>query len=239
MEEVITPETLSDAPQLSAADGNGADRTGSISLEALSGILGKDFQDVDSALKSVKDTYSYVGSQAKYREEVANLATALGTDEQGVLSTIKNLMDGINNSAPAPEPAVAAQNNQEGFVSKEQYQADMFFSKNENIAEIREELSVLKDNFGADQSWSDFIASERAQKLITPINGYREMEAQKSVLESNPRIGMATDKLSDAQKNLRESQQRAQAGDIAGANQAEYAARSGAVSSVIDAFGLK
>lgn len=238
MEEVTTPETLSDAPRSSAADGQGAEQSGSITLEALRETLGKDFKDVDGALKSLKDTYSYVGSQAQYREKVGALATALGTDEQGVLATIDNLMQEINNESGGGNAPEQMQD-RDGFVSKEQYQEDMFFSKNDNISGIREELSVLKDNFGADQSWDEFVASERAQRLITPINGYREMEAQKSVLESNPRIGMASDKLSDAQKNMRESQQRAQAGDIAGAHQAENAAREGAVGSVLEAYGIK
>jgi hypothetical protein len=238
MEEVTTPEALTDEVELDSSVGEGAEQSDSITLASLRETLGKDFKDVDGALKSLKDTYSYVGSQAQYREKVGALATALGTDEAGVLATIDNLMQEINEGEQVQEVTPESTQDRGGFVSKEQYQEDMFFSKHDDISTIREELSTLKERFGSDQSWDEFVGSERAQKLITPINGYREMEAQKSVLESNPRIGSATDKLSDAQKNLRESQERANAGDVAGSNQAANAAREGAVGSVIEAYGL-
>lgn len=75
MEKDITEETLSDEVQeVEQSDGDTAavetqepsgdiEQPKSLSLEEINSTLGKDFKDLDTALKSVKDTYSYVGKQ--------------------------------------------------------------------------------------------------------------------------------------------------------------------------------
>jgi hypothetical protein len=238
MDEVITPETLPDAPHVSAPDGGGADSPGSISLSALKEVLGKDFPDADSALKSVKDTYRYVGSQAQYQEKISKLASALNTDEQGVLSTIDKLMEDISNNA-APEPvAPATPAPVEGqYVTKE----DMFFMKNENLADLRDVLTPIKNASEETRAmgWDQFVQSDTAKKILEPINAYREVESKKSVLDASPRLGAATDKVTQAKQMMSEAVKAQQSGDYAGANANEFAARQSAISSVIDAYDLK
>lgn len=58
----LTDTTLSDAPQLSTADGNAAVAP-ALSLAELNSTLGKQFKDVPTALKALKDTQSYVGKK--------------------------------------------------------------------------------------------------------------------------------------------------------------------------------
>jgi hypothetical protein len=79
-ENNTTPDTLSEASQLNAADVNGT--VGSVSAEGmtlaeLNSHLGKNFPNRDSAMKAIKDTFSYVGKK---------------TDDikREVLSTVKN-----------------------------------------------------------------------------------------------------------------------------------------------------
>jgi hypothetical protein len=242
MEGVTTPEAIpeEDAAIAPESGSEGADLTGSISLDALKETLGKDFKDVDGALKSLKDTYSYVGSQAQYTEKISALAETLGTDEAGVLSTLENLMEGLKpEAAPVDATPDTEPVDNEGFITREQYAEDTFFAANPDIAEMKDILGPLKEAHGADQSWSDFVASERAQSVITPLKGYREMEAQKSVLDPNSRIGQATDKVTDAQKKQQESRTLAAQGDVTGANRADGEAKEAATASVIEAFGLK
>lgn len=69
----ITQESLPDASQLNAADESGAvsSEAPALTLEQLNAALGKQFKDVDSAIKSVKDTFSYVGQKVeKVKEEI-------------------------------------------------------------------------------------------------------------------------------------------------------------------------
>jgi hypothetical protein len=237
MEEVITPQTLPDGSQLNPADGGGADQTGSISLDQLSEVLGKDFKDVDGALKSIKDTYGYVGSQAQYTEKIGALAASLGTDEAGVLSTIETLMEEINNGngggndAPVVVPQDGGQ-----YVTKE----DLFFMNNKEISDLRDVLIPLKNasDETRDMPWESFVASETAKKVIDPIIGYREVQNRNSILDSSPRLGSAVDKVAQARQLAGEAVKAEQAGDIAGARRAQDAADAGAVASVIEAYGL-
>ena len=60
--EDITPESLPDGADVTSSGDEGAVDSG-ISLEQLNKHLGKEFKDVDTALKSLKDTFSYVGKK--------------------------------------------------------------------------------------------------------------------------------------------------------------------------------
>lgn len=237
MEEVITPEVLPDGPQLSPADDGGADQTGSIPLSTLKEVLGKDFKDVDGALKSIKDTYGYVGSQAQYTEKIGKLATALGTDEDGVLSTIDSLMEEINGGGEGTEQPVVVPQTDGQYVTKE----DMFFMNNKELSDLRDVLTPIKNSSETtrDMPWETFIGSETAQKVIVPITGYRKVEAQNSVLDSSPRLGAAVDKITKANDFAAQADQAARQGDTVGANVAANAARQNAVESVLDAYDLK
>lgn len=237
MEEVITPQTLPDGSQLNPADGGGADPTGSISLAQLSDVLGKDFKDVDGALKSIKDTFGYVGSQAQYTEKIGALAASLGTDEQGVLSTIETLMAEINNGGGEGNevPVVVPQDGGQ-YVTKE----DMFFMNNKEISDLRDVLTPLKNanDETRDMPWETFVASDTAKRVIEPITRDRDAQSRNSILDSSPRLGSAVDKVTQA-KALAESAVTAERnGDIAGARRAQDAADAGAVASVIDAYDL-
>lgn len=237
MDDVITPEALPDVPHVSTPDGDGAEQSGSISLDELKAVLGKDFKDPASALKSIKDTYSYVGSQATYKERVSKLASALNTDEQGVLTTLEKLMENPTptNEVPVENPTQPVAT--EGFVTRDQYQEDMFFSKNPNLEEVRDILKPLKSQAG-DVSWDAFLQSDQAKRVVETFTGYKEVQAKRSVLESNPRLGAATDNLSSARQLMDEVSKAERMGDIGAANRAADEARGKAVSGVMEAFGL-
>lgn len=238
MEEVITPETLPDGSQLNPADGGGAERSGSISLDQLSEVLGKDFKDVDGALKSIKDTYGYVGSQAQYNEKINILAEALGTDESGVLSTIETLMEEINNGSGGGNDAPIAPTRDGGeYVTRE----DMFFMQNKEIADLRDVLTPIKNANEAtrDMPWETFVASETAKKVIDPIIGYREVQSRNSILDSSPRLGSAVDKIGQATQRVQEAEAAIRTGDVQSANRAMNEARTSAVDSVLDAYDLR
>lgn len=238
MDEVITPETLPDGSQLNPADGGGADLTGSISLSQLSEVLGKDFKDVDGALKSIKDTYGYVGSQAQYTEKIGALAETLGTDEQGVLSTIESLMEEINNGGGGGNDApIVAPHDGGQYVTKE----DMFFMNNKEISDLRDVLTPIKNSNEAtrDMPWEAFVGTDTAKKVIEPITRDRDAQNRNSILDSSPRLGSAVDKIGQASQKVQEAENAMRTGDTQTANRAMSDARQSAVGSVIDAFDLR
>lgn len=74
-EENITSETLDESSQLNDASVEKAVETSSqvpasdnLSLKEINDLLGKDYKDKETALKSIKDTVSYVG---KKKEDIA------------------------------------------------------------------------------------------------------------------------------------------------------------------------
>ncbi len=102
MNEVnTTPEVLPGAPQLSAsADGGavdgGANQEFTLKASDLKAALGKDFKDPTSALKSIKDTFSYVGKVGQLEAELNTLKSRPGsvaTDQN--ISEVKNELKGI------------------------------------------------------------------------------------------------------------------------------------------------
>lgn len=239
MEEVITQEPLADGSQLNPADGGGADQTGSISLEDLSKVLGKEYKDPETALKSVKDTFNYVGDVGKVKNLINDAKAKLGTDEAGVLTALNKLMEEqITTTTPEVKVDAPTQPSTEGFITREQYQEDIFFSKNDSLNEVRDVLTPLKNADPATKamSWNDFIASDTAKKVVDTFTGYQEVQSKKSVLESNPRLGTATDRLTEARTLLEEAQQ---ATNVTQAINMHNAAKDSAVAGVLEAYGMK
>lgn len=72
-----------------AADGNGAVSQPSLTLEEINTILGKDFKDKETALKSLKDTQSYVG---KRKEDIAK---EVGGDTAELSNQIKQMREDL------------------------------------------------------------------------------------------------------------------------------------------------
>lgn len=164
--EYITPETLGGedlnnefAPSpvketVSAVSQNTAD---ALSLNELNAFLGKNFTSKESALKSLKDTQSYVG---KKTEDIT----------------------------PKIDP------NQ--FISREQYDTDMFYSRNAEYAtpEVREVIDAMAKAKGL--SPKDVIASDTFKAVFSKVKGYDESQSLKSVLETNPRLASTRDSFS-------------------------------------------
>jgi len=168
--EYITPEVLVGedmnpefAPSatketVSAVSQNTAD---TLTLDELNQALGKNYKDKESAIKSFKDTFSYVGKK-------------------------------VEDIAPKIDP------NQ--FISREQYEKDMFYSQNPelNKSEIREVIDAMAKAKGV--SPKDVVASDSFKAVFSKVKGYDESQSLKSVLETNPRLASTRDAFSQAQE---------------------------------------
>lgn len=242
MEEVITQETLTDVVDVATTDGGSADEAGSISLGELSKVLGKEYKDAETALKSVKDTFNYVGDVGKVKNLLNDAKQKLNTDEAGVLNALNKLMEDNTQVTPEVKVAAPAQPSTEGqYLTEAQLNRRLdevaFFSKNESISEYKDVLAPLKEKFGADMSWSEFVSNnEQAKKVVSTFTGYNEVQSQKSVLESNPRLGVATDKLTEARTLVEQAEA---SGNVTQAVNAHNQARESAVAGVLEAYELK
>jgi hypothetical protein len=188
METDTTLNTLPDESQLNSAEVKSADGD-AIHLAKLNEFLGKDFKDVDTALKSVKDTFSYVGKQDSVRQAVKQVMEKTGKDETAVLSAFEKIMS--ENNAP-----------QGDFITKEQYAEDMFFGAKPELSVVKDIIKPLKtssDEFKA-MSWGDFVKNDKIASIVDTFKVAEDYRSSKSVVESNPRIGSATTKLQSARE---------------------------------------
>lgn len=175
------------------ADGSEAvSEVEALGLSELNQLTGKNFPTKEAALKSIKDTFSYVGQVGQLKNELAQVKAAVAnpTDVNSKLQSLETQLKEASFYAEHPE---------------------------------YKDVKSLIQKFGSDPA--QVVADPDFQKAYTAIKTSAELEQSKSVLQSNPRLGQVTDKLTQA----REAQQ---AGNTA-------AAADAATQAVIDAFGMK
>lgn len=216
--EVNTQESVPEAPLESATEGESADE-GQNLLDRLNETLGKEFKDEETALKSVKDTFSYVGKQDDLLNTVKGVMKETGMEESTFIETLKSMSE---QKPQAEEPRAETTPVSDDVIPKSQYLEDRFFDKNPELEGIRDYIKPLKnsnDEFKS-MSWDDFAGTEAVTKLKDTFTGFEEANSKKSVVESNPRLGAISDKFTQAR-------QAQESGDDA-------TAKSTAVSAVID-----
>lgn len=224
-EEVITP-TVPSAPLESAPEGAGADES-QLSLEKLNEVLGKDFKDVDTALKSVKDTFTFVGKRDEISQTVKDIAKTTGKDETTLLEQLKSMSDTPKTEATTstPEDAVSAAlakmqadfEEYKNSTAAEKAETE-FFSKNSQYENIKNYIKPLKASSDfKDMSWSEFAETDVVKNLMETYNTANEAQSKKSVVESNPRIGAANDKMTNARTALTEGNTEAAKANAVGA----------------------
>lgn len=92
MDDNSTGDSLAGGAQLTPADGGTAVAQDSLTLAELNQFLGKEFKDKDSALKAVKDTYSYVGKRKEdIAAEIANAQQAPSAQDPNLNSKVQKL----------------------------------------------------------------------------------------------------------------------------------------------------
>ncbi|MDE2098558.1 MAG: hypothetical protein KGL39_14990 [Patescibacteria group bacterium] len=196
--------TLPDAPQLSAAAGGDNVSEETVSLHDLvNKELGTNYVDDDAALAGLKQTKDYVGRVGQVmpffdKAKALNIPT----------SKLFEAMDSIVNGNPQGSPA---SDNTDKFATKEQLlslQRDMFYKDNPQFASYRQAIDEVSNATG--KSPADIVAMESFKTLITNAAGFDEVQKAKSVLQTNSRLGVASDNLTKAQESMK-------AGDVAGA----------------------
>lgn len=181
MEDIITPQTLPGTePQngTAAADGTGAVSEPGVveAKDFLKQITGKDFPTNEAAIKSVQDTYKYVGESG---QKIKTMETQL-TEAQNAAAATPELAQTV-----AQLQAQVAQN--EFYNSNPQYNTP--------------EAKALISKFGSNPA--EVIKDDLFVKTFTALKTTAEMDQSKSVLHSNPRLGQAQDNMTQASEALK------------------------------------
>jgi len=172
----------------------------------LSQELGESIPSVEAArkvLKKLKNSDS----------ERGRLARQLGEQRKTMEDSQKETV------APAPRPDLEAMVKEQAARLEEM----SFFSENPGLQTHKQTLMDLQKGTG--KSLRDIANLESFKSVLTKAQAHDEAEKSKTVLQSNPRLGAAKDKMSEAREF-------AKAGD-------HRSAASSAVSAVLDAYALK
>lgn len=211
MSDEIILNPTGDGGQPGAGDGG---TPSDVSIKDVLGqTLGKSFASDEAALKAVKDTFGYVGRKAE--DAVRQMAS------DPLFSEDVRKMLGVDGAPSANKEANSVDTSK--FISKDQYEQDLFFSKNPGYEEYKDLLKGL--SAANNVSLVEAANLETFKKVYTKAQAYDEVQKSKSVLETNPRLGHVTDKLSKAREH------------VASGNM--VAAQSDAVAAVLDAYGMK
>lgn len=133
-------------------------------------IIGKDFPDNDTAIKSLKDTYAYVGQMGQK------------------VKTLEQENTELKQSQVSPEIAAQLQS------LRQQVKDATFYAQHPEYN--TPEAKSLITKFGSDPE--AVIQDEVFQKAFTAIKTTAEMEKTQSVLHTNPRLGVAQDNMTKA-----------------------------------------
>lgn len=155
--------------------------------------LGRNYKDIDSALKGIKETYDYVG-KPKVEGKTDETSSTVDGDER--------------------------------FTKMEE---DLFYLRNKEYEPYKAVIRKMGGNP------AEVVGSDEFQTLYEKAKGYDESQSVKSVLHSNPRLGVVKDKMTSAREKLSAADK---AGDSITQQRIVDEASKDAVSAVLEAFEL-
>lgn len=202
---------------VSAPSAQATEQTSPSVKDVLGQVLGKSFKDDATALKSIKDTFDFVGKAGSYQSNIKKLTAKFATDELGVISLMENLANqSTETQVTQPTESVMG----EIQALKQQVEESEFFAERPDLKEHKDLLRELRGSTG--KRLSEVAELPSVKSLLEKARAADEMERSKSVLQSNPRLGQVRDKLAEAREAAKSGN--------------DAVAKSAAVSAVLDAF---
>lgn len=166
--------------------------------EAAGKILGKEFPDVASAAKAMKDTFGYVGKAGEAIKAIESVMTTKG------FKTPKEAVDFITTSLTQAPPKVEQKVEEKKpeidtskFVSREEFDKKDFYASHPEL-KGHEKLveTFVKANPG--KSRDEVLVMDEFKEAFGPLQAAK----QKSILHSDSKIGVAQTKIDEAKQKM-------------------------------------
>lgn len=182
-----------------------------LTLKELEDQLGRDFPNKEAAMKSLKDTFGYVGDLgskvAQYEERYGELDDSDSVDDTSDSST-----------------------EDDDVMTKSEYRKEKFFDENPQYQDHREVIEALGEKHDAEPQ--EVVEMEGVKSLF---EGQADSnQNQESVAMSNNRVGQTTEAMDDANQQLQEANQATVQGDVTKAQRKRQEAQKSAVQAVAD-----
>jgi len=181
--------------------------------EVLSEVLKRDFPDDEAALQSVKDTFDYVGKAGKHLKAIEHVMKTRGVSEDQAIQTIMSEIIAQPAPAPAsqatpatpvpPSPAPVPATppvNQSGTLSRDEYEADKFYTKNPHLEPHRTVIEAVRK---PGQDRNETIKDPALSTLLEGAVARDTEEKKKTVAKPSQGLGAAPDKLTKAGESLK------------------------------------
>jgi len=158
-------------------------------VQAVRETTGREVKDRETALKVIKDNLSANGRLVQEN------------------SSLKNELEKLKNMT-ASSPEVAEKINQ----LEKRLNESAFYSENPDLKNYRDLISTYAGKYGGDLQ--KVLEDDSFKGILEKVQAAEKHEKSRSVLASNPRLGQATDKLTEAREAMKEGDMR-KAGDSA------------------------
>jgi hypothetical protein len=156
-----------------AAVGGQSPQETPITLSELNKGLGKDFKDKDTALKSLKDTQSYVAQVGTLKSQIEKLQSQSSSPQaSGEIADLKAQLNNI--------------------------QTENFFERNAPLKAIRTTVEAFTKAQG--KTLQEVAELPEIKELLVKVSGFEQSQKMRTVLESNPRLASMQDKMTKAQE---------------------------------------
>lgn len=211
-EELNNPSTT--VPESSGEQSEGVENVAEAKAikDILGEAIGRNFKSDEDAIKSVKETFSYVGKAGQIEKNYNDLIKQINMD---------NEQDNV------VQDTTIAEQNPVDFTSEikkveEKFSEELFYSKNPQYEPYREVLTALKTTHG--KSLSEVVQNDSFKNLYEAAEAKAQADKAKTVLESNSRLGQVVDKFTEAKEMMEKSPE---------------AAKDLATKAVLDVYNLK
>ena len=199
----------------------------------LSEATGRVFKTDEDALRSVGETFKFVGDTGKYKGIVNSLKQHLNTDEKGVFSFMENLaqnpQEQLAQAPVAQAQATAPQSAQLEALQKEMDELK-YFKAHPEMEAFKDSLVGLRDSTG--KSLAEVAEMPAVKPLLEKARASVESESVRSVIHSSPRLGQVSDKVTESRDLLAKASE-------TGNHRLEREAHEAAVDAVISAYGMR
>lgn len=167
--------------------------------EVLNEVLGTTFKSPEDAVEGLKNTQSYVGRAGKYEKPIKALMDSKGlTEDQAVNYLMEQI---ITPTQPQAEPATPVSQPSADVVTRKEFEEVMFYKDNPDVAPFKTVISAVAKETG--KPLSEVVQLDEVKSLIEAKKANDTAEQNKSVLHSNPRLGVVQDKITQAQEALK------------------------------------
>lgn len=201
--ELNTPDnSVPRSVDVAEGEGGGNDSVVKSLAEVVNHEWGTNFKDDAAALKGLQDNAMFRGKLGKYRPFIEKLETTRGGENQALKYMEDITKDEVKPVAPQSAPSI----DPAGFVSKDQYERDVWFSKNPAYAPYEELVSALKvANPG--KSYDEVKELPALKTLVDKANEADEIKNARQPLTSSSRVyaNQPAEKRAEAWKQAKET----------------------------------